>query len=265
MIAPGGPWERCMGNGLPFDFGEYYDGDGDWVYSETIQDRNPPVLFFNLFSCGPGRFTDDDYLAGAYIFNTSTALMTIASSKSGSMLNFHDFTGPLSEDDKTVGQAMLAWFQAQAPFDLWEQEWYYGLILNADPTLKLLTCVDTDGDGFGDPDVSSNTCPVDNCPDVYNPDQTDTDGDNIGDACEINCCYAHGVPGDADGDRNVNLIDILYLIAYKYNDPPGPGNPSGCDELLDANGDGAVNLLDILLLIAYKYNNPPGDAPVCPL
>jgi hypothetical protein len=33
------------------------------------------------------------------------------------------------------------------------------------------------GDGVGD------VC--DNCPDVFNPDQADTDGDGIGDACDL--------------------------------------------------------------------------------
>ena len=80
-----------------------------------------------------------------------------------------------------------------------------------------------------------------------------------------NCCIDWGTPGDANSDHAVNLIDILYLIAYKYNTPPGPNNPNDCDELLDANGDNAVNLIDILYLIAYKYNTPPGPAPVCPM
>ncbi len=81
----------------------------------------------------------------------------------------------------------------------------------------------------------------------------------------LNCCQAWGVPGDANSDLNVNLIDILYTIAHLYNDPPGPGNPMGCDELLDANGDTNVNLIDILYLISYRYNSPPGPEPVCPL
>jgi hypothetical protein len=46
-------------------------------------------------------------------------------------------------------------------------------------------CVDADGDGYGDPGHPENTCPDDNCPAVYNPDQVDTDGDDIGDSCEI--------------------------------------------------------------------------------
>ena len=36
---------------------------------------------------------------------------------------------------------------------------------------------DEDEDGYDDPE--------DNCPDVYNPDQSDIDGDSSGDACDI--------------------------------------------------------------------------------
>jgi len=39
-------------------------------------------------------------------------------------------------------------------------------------------CQYSDGDDDGIPDF------VDNCPDVYNPDQADSDGDGIGDACD---------------------------------------------------------------------------------
>lgn len=51
------------------------------------------------------------------------------------------------------------------------------------------TVVDTDGDGI--PDSS------DNCPNTPNPSQTDTDGDDIGDACD----------SDIDGDGIANEID----------------------------------------------------------
>ncbi len=36
---------------------------------------------------------------------------------------------------------------------------------------KNLACVDTDGDGFGDPGYPENACTGDNCPWIYNPDQ----------------------------------------------------------------------------------------------
>jgi hypothetical protein len=134
--ASEGVWETYIGNGCPVNLGRFYDS-GDWVTSEDIQECDPPVLFYNLFACGPGRFTDDNYLAGAYIFNTTHGLITVASSKSGSMLNFADFTHPLSEGD-CIGEAFRRWFDAQAPFQQWEKEWYYGMVICGDPTLVLL-------------------------------------------------------------------------------------------------------------------------------
>ncbi|UCD18475.1 MAG: S8 family serine peptidase [Candidatus Zixiibacteriota bacterium] len=68
--------------------------------------------------------------------------------------------------------------------------------------------------------------------------------------------------GDADGDRHINLLDILYLIDYLYGSPQGPApNPM---EAGDANGDGNVDLLDILCLVYYRYGSPPGPDPLCP-
>lgn len=134
--APFGTWELAVDDSVPFDTGAWFSEDGGWIFSDTIQEEDPPAFFYNLFACGPGRFTDADYLAGAYIFNTTFGLISIASSKSGSMLVFEDFTIPLSEG-KSFGQAYLEWFDAQAPFETWEKEWYYGMVLNGDPTLRL--------------------------------------------------------------------------------------------------------------------------------
>jgi K319-like protein len=46
--------------------------------------------------------------------------------------------------------------------------------------------VDTDGDFIPDGE--------DNCPDIYNPDQADSDGDGIGDACDTECYPALPAP-----------------------------------------------------------------------
>lgn len=133
--APYGSWERGIGDGYPFNLGGFFD-HGNWVFSEDIQNRDPPVLFYNLFACGPGRFTDLNYLAGSYVFHTTYGLITVASSKSGSMLNFQDFTQPVGEG-KSIGEAFRLWFDAQAPYLQWEKEWYYGMVVFGDPTLHV--------------------------------------------------------------------------------------------------------------------------------
>lgn len=59
--------------------------------------------------------------------------------------------------------------------------------------------------------------------------------------------------GDVNNDNLINLLDILFLIDYKYKNGPAP------DPLLEADVDlnGVVNLLDILYLIDYKYKEGP--------
>ncbi len=170
-------WEIGDQDACPFDLVAYYD-HGAWVTSQDIQDRDPPVLFYNLFACGPGLFVDQNYLAGAYIFNTTYGLITIACAKSGSMLNFQDFTRPLGEG-KSIGTAYLEWFEAQAPYVLWEREWYFGMVACGDPTLKPMSSLDpADVNGDGAVDVLDllavlgawGPCP--DCPEDINDDGT---------------------------------------------------------------------------------------------
>ncbi|HUV31740.1 MAG TPA: M14 family zinc carboxypeptidase [Acidobacteriota bacterium] len=70
-------------------------------------------------------------------------------------------------------------------------------------------CFDSDGDGFGDPDHPENECPVDNCPDVFNPDQTDSDLDGLGDSCDT--IFA----GDLDVDGVTSTVADL-VVANHY-------------------------------------------------
>ena len=51
---------------------------------------------------------------------------------------------------------------------------------------------------------------MDNCPQVPNADQTDTDGDGIGDACETDC----------DNDRLLDRVDSCPLVPNPYNGMP---------------------------------------------
>ncbi len=101
---------------------------------------------------------------------------------------------------------------------------------------------DTDLDGVED------AC--DNCPEHYNPGQEDSNGNDVGDPCDYVC-------GDGDGDGLVNILDIVYVINYKYKSGPAP-EPL---ESADVNHDFLVNILDIVYLINFKYKS--GPEPEC--
>ena len=61
-----------------------------------------------------------------------------------------------------------------------------------------------DRDGDGVPDT------LDNCPDVFNPLQVDSDGDGVGDACELPGCGA--VPGIGAGSGPLNFFVYLLIL-----------------------------------------------------
>ena len=64
--------------------------------------------------------------------------------------------------------------------------------------------------------------------------------------------------GDANGDSNINIFDITFIISNLYLGGPAP-DPI---ESADVNHDGNLNIFDITYLIAHLYlGGPPPDCP----
>lgn len=63
--------------------------------------------------------------------------------------------------------------------------------------------------------------------------------------------------GDLNDDGEVNILDIIGLIEYKFKAGPAP-DPM---ESGNVNGDGIINILDIIYLVEFKYKG--GPEPSC--
>ncbi len=92
----------------------------------------------------------------------------------------------------------------------------------------------------------------DNCPDVYNPDQLDSDQNGIGDACEFTYMC-----GDTNDDGAVNVSDAVWIINYVFVGGPAP-EPLAAG---DANCDSAVDISDAVWIINFVFvdGNDPCD------
>ena len=114
--------------------------------------------------------------------------------RSNQAANFLDSQGFLYVYDMLGG--MLAW------------EW------------ETVVCVDSDGDSVNDD--------LDNCPNDYNPSQTDSDGDGVGNACDLDC-------PNLDGLNPVNFIDFSILADNWLLTGSGLAGDLDMNEVVDAN------------------------------
>ena len=102
---------------------------------------------------------------------------------------------------------------------------------------------------FPDFDVDGVADQIDNCTDVQNSDQQDTDSDGYGNICD----------GDLNNDGNTNTLDLnLYKQAHRARLGDANYNPDA-----DFNGDGVINTLDLNI---YKglHRKPPGPSCCAP-
>jgi hypothetical protein len=114
---------------------------------------------------------------------------------------------------------------------------------------------DSDGDGIGDecdvPFVDTDSDGIedsaDNCPETYNPAQADSDGDGIGDACD-NHYYDPAECAKANMD-GLGLVDHgdLAMLSAKWMVYKPRGKPMA----EDLNGDRTINMFDLLIMASY--------------
>ncbi len=114
------------------------------------------------------------------------------------------------------------------------------------PNRDLCPLTPSDRAGNADPDGDLIGLVCDNCPNVRNRDQLDSDGDGIGDACE------EGAPRDTDNDGIDDSVDNCVAVSNPDQadyDNDGIGN--FCDT--DIDNDGRENSEDYC---PYLYTSP---------
>ncbi len=111
---------------------------GGNAIAAAVLARNPQICFYNLFCCSNARYTVQS-LGALYALGTDQGLLSVGSTKTGSMLKFDHFYGNLASG-MSWGDAFKVWhaYVAEGYSGMSQQGargWFYGMTLIGDPTL----------------------------------------------------------------------------------------------------------------------------------
>jgi hypothetical protein len=114
--------------------------DGPSVNNYYVNSTDHEWLVHNLFACSNARYTTDNNMGAVYVLdNDGQGLLTIGSTKTGSMLFFNEFYSEVAVG-ATWGEAFQTWFALVAEGYGWADRptargWFYGMTLIGDPTM----------------------------------------------------------------------------------------------------------------------------------
>ncbi len=117
----------------------YYNNGNSYalVNNYEIPSVNPTAHYYNLFACSNSRFTTANNMGAMYIYGSDHGLVTLGSTKTGSMLWFEDFYEPFGVGT-TIGEALRLWWEVSVDVGndwRWQRSWFYGMIIQGDPSL----------------------------------------------------------------------------------------------------------------------------------
>ena len=121
-------WMYLAAHSSPTD---HYFKDG-LFNSEEIEPLDVQILFYLNFNCSAARFTEDNCLCNWYVMQDPYGLLSVGSTKSGSMLDQYDYYEQIAAGH-TFGEAFKYW--GVRHFEI--RDWHYGMVCIGDPTLKI--------------------------------------------------------------------------------------------------------------------------------
>lgn len=106
QLGQGYEWIHVMAHSSPWGstFRSPTLGYTGTVFNSEIWAIRPEAHFYNLFACSGARFIEENNSAGWYVLHDDWGLLAVGSTKTGSMLGFQDFYGPLGRDS-CIGDA----------------------------------------------------------------------------------------------------------------------------------------------------------------